>query len=320
MISETVLAVDIGGTKTAAALVDRGGSILASSLAATRADEGPDAVVSVIADLARELRSSRSDALVRGVGIGTAGVVDVAAGRIIGSTDTFRDWAGTPLADLVAERVGGLLGDDGPVVVEVQNDVDAHALGESRYGAARGAASALVVAVGTGVGGAIVLDGSIHRGARHVAGDIGHLPVPGAEHLACTCGRSGHLEAIGSGPGLVAHFASLGGEPRIRTAREVAEAAERGDDRAILAVASSATAVGRALAGAAALLDPERLVVLGGVTGAGPRWWSAMTTAFLDEHIEALSGLTPEPGELGGDAGLLGAAWTAWTTIERAGS
>lgn len=320
MTSEAVLAVDIGGTKTAAALVDRDGSILASSLAATRADEGPDAVLSVIANLARELRSSRSDALVRGVGIGTAGVVDIAAGRIIGSTDTFRDWTGTPLADLVAERVGGLLGDDGTVVVEVQNDVDAHALGETRYGAARGAASALVVAVGTGVGGAIVLDGRVHRGARQVAGDIGHLPVPGAEHLACTCGRSGHLEAIGSGPGLVAHFASLGGEREIRTARAVAEAAERGDERAIRALEESATAVGRALAGAAALLDPERVVVLGGVTGAGPRWWSAMATAFLDERIEALAGLAPEAGELGGDAGLLGAAWSAWTTIERAGA
>ncbi len=317
MTAEAVLAVDIGGTKTAAAIIDRDGAFLASSTAATRADEGPDAVVSVIADLARELRAARSDALVRGVGIGTAGVVDVAQGRIIGSTDTFRDWTGTPLADLVAERVGGLLGDGAPVVVDVQNDVDAHALGESRYGAARGAASALVVAVGTGVGGAIVIDGQVLRGARQVAGDIGHLPVPGAEHLACTCGGSGHLEAIGSGPGLVAHFASLGGSREIRTARGVAEAAERGDERAIRAMQGSATAVGRALAGASALLDPERLVILGGVTAAGPRWWSAMATAFLDDRIDALSGLAPEPGELGGDAGLLGAAWSAWTTIER---
>ncbi|GAA1698881.1 ROK family protein [Microcella alkalica] len=320
MTSEAVLAVDIGGTKTAAALVDRDGSILASSLAATRADEGPDAVVSVIADLAQQLRSALPGARALGIGIGTAGVVDVAAGRIIGSTDTFRDWTGTPLADLVAQRMGGLLGGDGPVVVEVQNDVDAHALGESRYGAARGAASALVVAVGTGVGGAIVLDGSVHRGARHVAGDIGHVPVPGAEHLACTCGRSGHLEAIGSGPGVVAHFVSLGGEPAIRTARGVAEAAERGDERAIRALEGSATAVGRALAGAAALLDPERVVLLGGVTGAGPRWWSAMSAGFLAERIHALSGLAPEPGELGGDAGLLGAAWSAWAALERISS
>ncbi|WP_136046145.1 ROK family protein, partial [Microbacterium sp. K41] len=92
-----------------------------------------------------------------------------------------------------------------------------------------GAASALIVAVGTGVGAGLILDGRAARGAHHVAGEIAHLPTPGAEHLRCPCGRRGHLEAIGSGIGMHRHFLSLGGDPTIRDARGVATAAAAGD-------------------------------------------------------------------------------------------
>ena len=112
-------------------------------------------------------------------------------------------------------------------VVHVQNDVDAHALGELRHGAAVGARSALVVAVGTGVGAGIIVDGRALRGARHVAGEIGHVPTPGAEHLLCPCGRRGHLEAIGSGVGMHRHYLSLGGDPAVTDARGIVGARAR---------------------------------------------------------------------------------------------
>lgn len=309
---EVVLAVDIGGTKTAAALVDRDGVLLRTETAPTRAAEGPAAVVSTVAGLARRLLAG-VPVLLSGVGIGTAGVVNVSTGSIVSATDTFADWPGTPVAQLVREALGESLAPDAPVVV--QNDVDAHAEGEYRHGAAADAASVLVVAVGTGVGAGLILDGSALRGAHHVAGEIAHLPTPGAEHLRCPCGRMGHLEAIGSGIGMHAHFRWLGGDPLIADARGVAAAAADGDPIARRAVSESAAAVGRALAGAATILDPERIVITGGVPKIGDAWWTPMQRAFVADAIDALQSTPILPGVLGDDAPLRGAAASAWRAI-----
>lgn len=309
---ELVLAVDIGGTKTAAALVDRDDVLLRTETAPTRAAEGPTAVVSTVADLARRLLDA-SPMRLSGVGIGTAGVVNASTGTIVSATDTFADWPGTPVGRLVREALGELLAPEAPVVV--QNDVDAHAEGEHRHGAAAGAASVLVVAIGTGVGAGLIVDGTPVRGAHHIAGEIGHLPTPGAEHLHCPCGRRGHLEAIGSGIGMHAHFRSLGGDPLIVDARGVAAAAADGDPVAGRAISESAAAVGRALAGAATILDPERIVITGGVPKIGDAWWTPMLRAFADDAIDALQSTPILPGVLGDDAPLRGAAASAWRAI-----
>ncbi|MEV7610455.1 ROK family protein [Microbacterium sp. NPDC089320] len=309
---ELVLAVDIGGTKTAAALVDRDGVLLRAETAPTRAAEGPAAVISTVEGLARRLLAA-SAAQLAGVGIGTAGVVDASSGTIVSATDTFADWPGTPVAGLVREALGELLVPDAPVVV--QNDVDAHAEGEHRHGAAAGAASVLVVAIGTGVGAGLIVDGAAVRGAHHVAGEIGHLPTPGAEHLRCPCGRAGHLEAIGSGIGMHAHFRSLGGDPLVADARGVSAAAADGDPTAQRAIRESAAAVGRALAGAATILDPERIVITGGVPKIGDAWWTPMRRAFAADAIDALQSTPILPGTLGDDAPLRGAAASAWRAI-----
>lgn len=194
----------------------------------------------------------------------------------------------------------------------VENDVDAHAAGESWRGAARGARSALLVAVGTGVGAAVVLDGRTWRGAHHLAGEIGHMPVPGADGLPCPCGRLGHLEAIGAGPALHRLYLARGGDPGCADTRGVVARAERGDDVAVRAVRDSAAAVGRAIAGVATVLDPEVVVVGGGLAAAGDLWWSAMDAAVRAEVVDALQGLPVRPAELGGAAPLIGAARGAW--------
>ncbi|KYJ96964.1 ROK family protein [Microbacterium sp. CH1] len=305
---EVVLAVDIGGTKTAAALADREDALLRTAAAPTPASAGPAAVVATVAALAEELLDEES-ALV-GVGIGTAGVVDARTGTIVSATDTFADWPGTPLAALIREALADRLPADAPVAV--QNDVDAHAAGEHRHGAAAGAASALVVAVGTGVGAGVILDGRPVRGAHHVAGELAHLPIPGAAHLRCPCGRNGHLEALGSGIGLYRHYLSLGGDAALRDARGVAAAAGTGDPLAVRAIQDSAAAVGRALAGAATLLDPERIVVTGGVPRIGELWWDSLRAAFHADAIDALHDTPILPGTLGDDAPLRGAAASAW--------
>lgn len=310
-MAEVVLAVDIGGTKTAAALAGRDDVPLATLVASTPAAESPTAVIATVVDLAQRLLADAADGTrLVGVGIGTAGVVDTTTGTIVSATETFSDWPGTRVADLVRAGLGELL--DADALVAVQNDVDAHALGEFRHGAAAGASSALIVAVGTGVGAGIVIDDRQLRGAHHVGGEIAHMPTPGAEHLRCPCGRNGHLEALGSGIGMHAHFLSLGGDPAIVNARGVAAAAASGDEVAARALAESAASVGRAIAAAATLLDPERIVVTGGVPNIGDAWWSPMLAAFRAEAIDALQNTPILPGTLGDDAPLRGAAASAW--------
>lgn len=307
-MTELVLAVDIGGTKIAAALVDGDGGVHDRVSAPTPGAAGPAAIVCTIVALADELHA-RQVATLCGVGVATAGVVDATAGTIVSSTDTLTDWAGTRLRDLVREALGERLVTSAPIAV--LNDADAAALGEYHHGAARGVTSALTVAVGTGVGGGLVLDGRIRPGARHSAGEIAHMPTPGAEHLRCPCGRIGHLEAIGGGVGLHRHFVSLGGDPRALDARDVA--ARAGDDAlARQAIADSAAAVGRAIAGAVTVVDPDVVVVTGGVARIGPLWWIPLEESFRATVIDVFADLELRPSVLGDDAPLRGAADAAW--------
>lgn len=314
-MTELVLAVDIGGTKTAAALASRDDVPLWTLNAPSRAAEGPDAVVAMVHELARRLlraadEHSGSRTVLAGVGIGTAGVVDADTGTIVSSTDTFADWPGTRLRERVRAVLGDRLVVGAPIAV--QNDVDAHAAGEFLHGAAAGADSALVVAVGTGIGAGVVIAGNPVRGAHHVGGELAHMPIRGADHLRCPCGRPGHLEALGAGIGLHRHYLWLGGDPAVTDSRAVAAAAAGGDARAAQAIADSAAAVGRSLAGAAALIDPERIVITGGVPQIGDAWWQPMLAAFRAEAIDALRTTPILPGALGDDAPLRGAAASAW--------
>lgn len=312
---EVVLAVDIGGTKTAAALVDRELVILDRDEGATPGAQGAAAILDVVVALGTALleRAAGSVRLL-GIGVGTAGVVDVSRGVIVSSTDTLAGWAGTPVADVLRAAFSSTAE---PLPVQVQNDVDAHAEGELRSGAARASQSALLVAVGTGVGASVVVDGRIVRGHRHVAGELGHLPIAGADHLRCPCGRPGHLEALASGVGMLAHFRSLGGDRAVPDAQSIVARADR-DPIAARALTESASAVGRGLAAAVTLLDPELVVLSGGVTGAGAAWWQPMESALRAELIDVLHEVPVMRGTLGDRAPLIGAAASAWDRIEDA--
>ncbi|MHB1063090.1 MAG: ROK family protein [Georgenia sp.] len=307
-----VIGVDVGGTKIAAAAVDADGRCGRVLTIPTPASAGANAVLDAIAEAVRRVAASVGD-VPRAIGIGTAGVVDSDRGVIISATSVFPGWVGTAVGQQTSRRLADLL-PGGPAVF-VENDVDAHAAGEAWRGAARGARSALLVAVGTGVGAAVVLDGRTWRGAHHLAGEIGHMPIPGAQDLPCPCGRQGHLEAIGAGPALHRLYLGRGGDCGCVDTREVLTRADEGDEIAVRAVRDSAAAVGRAIAGVATVLDPEVVVVGGGMATAGGLWWSAMDAAVRAEVVDALQVLPVRPAELGGAAPLIGAARRAWASI-----
>lgn len=168
----------------------------------------------------------------------------------------------------------------------------------------------LMVAAGTGVGGAVVVNGQLWRGAHYVAGEIGHVPVPGAEGMRCACGRDGHLEALAAGPAIGRCYSDLTGQ-RVDAA-EVARLANAGDPIACDVITAAAAGLGRAIAGIVTTLDPDRVVVGGGVAEAGPVWWEALRAACRAELVESLAGVPLIQAELGTTAPLLGAALAAF--------
>lgn len=306
-----VVAVDVGGTKIAAAAVDHEGRCGLVLTRPTPSRQGPSAVLAAITEAVREVSGNDAEVAVAAVTIGTAGVIDEATGAVISASDTITGWAGTRIAEELSATLSL------PVVVD--NDARAHAVGEAWLGAGRGAGSVLMLAIGTGIGGAVVLDGRPLRGAHHVAGEVGHIPARGAEHLTCSCGRRGHLEAMSSGPGLLRHYLFLGGDAAMPDTRHLLDLARAGDALALRAVRESAVVLGATLAGLVMLVDPDVVVLGGGLVDAGDVWWEPMETALRAELIEVVADVPVRPAELGGSAALVGAARLAWTKLDQAG-
>ncbi|GAA1533586.1 MULTISPECIES: ROK family protein [Brevibacterium] len=321
MTSTAVVAVDVGGTKI------RAGSVIDDTVghireAPTPATQGRVAVLDSIAEVVRSvLRDTEAEvpgsATLRWrLGVGSAGVIDPETGTVVSATDSLAGWAGTLLTAELTDRLG--------FEARAVNDVHAHALGESFAGAARGTRSSLLVAAGTGIGGGFITEGRLLTGRASAAGHIGHIPVAAAQGLPCPCGGEGHVEAIASGPAILAAYRRAGGGAGSRSSvasarndvsstRQLAEAARSGDAIAQQAFAQAGRALGSALGGLANVLSPEAIVIGGGLAGAGDHWRQPLREAFESELIPAVRGLELRPAELGQDAALLGAA-SLWST------
>lgn len=293
-----VIGLDLGGTKIAAALVADDGTVLARHSLPTPATAGAEAVLDALAKEARAVWVPG----VTAIGVAAAGVIDPVTGTVTSATDTIRGWTGTALAAGLAARTG--------LPVACDNDVRAAAATELSGPGTRGdgpATTMIYAAVGTGVGGAVAVDGRMLHGAAGIAGHLGHLPSPEAEGLPCTCGATGHLEAIAAGPGITAHYTRMSGLPADRLERVAARAAE-GEPHATAAIVLGARAVGRALGGLANTLGADRVVVGGGVPRIGARYLNALNSAFTAELMPPLRKLRPVPPRGGPDAAVLGAA------------
>ncbi len=288
--------VDIGGTKIAAGVVDTEGTIVRMEQCATpTAAEIPDAVRLLVRGL-----TEGED--VAGVGIGAAGFVGADRRTIIFAPNI--DWRDEPLAERVEDGLGV------PVVVE--NDANAAAWGEFRFGAGRDVDDMLLITVGTGVGGGIVHDGRIYRGGHGIAAEVGHVRlVPGG--LPCGCGQRGCLEQYASGTALVRRAREVM-EPDDPTTpvsgHEVTRRAAAGDPEALAVLADVGHDLGQGIATMAAVLDPQMVVIGGGVAEAGTDFVDPVRRA-LELHLTATGrrpGPVVRPALLGNDAGLVGAA------------
>lgn len=297
------LAVDVGGTKFAAAVVTGNGEIVVARRVATPTGTDPDVLFGALtsavdAALQAAGLSLRGSPLAPAIGLATAAPLDLRSGTV--SPVNIPAWRAFPLRDRLSDRYG--------VPVGMIGDALAVAVGEHWKGAARGNDNVLGMVVSTGVGGGLILAGRAVVGATGNAGHIGHASVD-PSGPACVCGGIGCLEAISSGPSLAAWARANGFTGGDGTAVAVADAAARGDRVALAAFRRSGAALGMAIAGAVTLLDLDVVVIGGGVAAAGPLLFEPLGAAY-SRYATLGFAAAPRvvPALLGGTAGLIGAA------------
>ena len=304
------IGVDVGGTKVAAGVVDEDGRILAQLKRGTPSTS-VDRTADAIAEVVDTLRAAHS---VAAVGIGAAGFIEPGGGTVRFAPNLA--WRDEPLKAKVEVRVGL------PTVVE--NDANAMAWGEYRFGAGRGEENLLALTVGTGIGGGIVLDGRLHRGQWGIAAEIGHIQMK-PHGRRCGCGNRGCWEQYGSGRALVHEARELASVWPARAGRllqladgraediegpEVTAAAREGDPAALECFAEVGRWLGVGMADLAAVLDPGQFILGGGVSAAG----DLLLVPTRAAYAESLTGRGHRPiadiclAELGQEAGLVGAA------------
>jgi glucokinase len=308
-VSYTV-GVDVGGTKIAAGLVDERGKVIVRQRTESPATD-PKQIVQTIGELVHTLSGEET---VEAVGVSAAGFVDKARAMVVFAPNLA--WRDEPLKRLLEEELGL------PVVVE--NDANAAAWGEFTFGAGEDVEDLLMLTIGTGVGGGMVIDGELVRGGFGMGGEVGHITmVPGG--VPCGCGNLGCLESYGSGRALVrvsrelAEFdpdsgkdllARAGGDPARITGPLVTAAAQEGDPFAVARLAELGDWLGQGVATLTAVLDPNVVVIGGGVSDAGELLLAPIRDSF-ERHVTARGHrpmLEIRQAELGNAGGLIGVA------------
>lgn len=308
-MSRIALAFDLGGTELRAALVGDGGKLLAFASVPTRARDGPDAVIEQIAMLAEKTCSERPDARPLGIGIGAPGPLDPVAG-ILTAPPTLSGWHEVPLARLLQDRLN--------LPVRLENDANAAALGEWRFGAGRGAASLVFVTVSTGIGGGVISDNRIVHGRRGLAGEIGHMTIT-SESERCLCGAVGCFEAVASGTALGRQATALtkpGDGSTLRklshdgevTGRHVVEAARGGDEAAVALIDREARWLGIGFTNLLHLYSPDMIVMGGGISHGYDLLRKPIEATIRERAMPAYRDVPVVPAQLGRHAGLIGAA------------
>ncbi|MFD8723161.1 ROK family protein [Streptomyces sp. NPDC059629] len=293
------LGVDIGGTKISAGIVDAGGRLLARAVLPTPARGAKGDVYRTVVGLAGTLRARLGPhEPVTAVGIGCNGIVDFERGAVVAAS-LLPGWDGAP----VREELTDLLG----LPVTVDNDVNAFALGEQRWGAGADCSDVLYITVGTGVGGAVVTGRTVRRGTHWAAGELGHVPVALDSGVACSCGRPGHLEGLASGPAITRDYARRSRDAEVRDLREVVRRARDDDPAAVAALGAGASVLGRAIAGMVHLLDVDAVVVGGGVMQIGDLYHGPLVKAYSKELIPDAFPVPLRAAALGTDGVVLGA-------------
>ncbi|MBD0746272.1 ROK family protein [Streptomyces sp. CBMA152] len=303
-----VIALDVGGTGMKAALIGVDGSLLHETRRPTGRERGADAVVEGILDFAAELRAYGEERLgesALAAGVAVPGIVDAENGIAVYAANL--GWHDVPMRRLLSERLDG-------IPVALGHDVRTGGLAEGRIGAGKGADRFLFIPLGTGIAGAIGIDGRIEPGAHGYAGEIGHIVVrPGG--IQCGCGQRGCLERLASASAVTQAWAEASGDTDADAA-DCAKAVESGDPKAIAVWQDAVDALADGLVTALTLLDPRTLIIGGGLAEAGETLFVPLRAA-VQERVTFQKLPSIVPAALGDTAGCLGAGLLAWDLLAK---
>ena len=313
-----VIAIDLGGTKIAVGAISHKYQILAREYHLTLADEGVEAVINRIVLVIEQIIGPRDTDLKQlyGVSIAAAGAIDSPRG-IITFSPNLPGWHDVPLRDIVSERLG--------IKTWLINDTNAAALAEHHLGIGKGIDNLIYLTVGTGIGGAIILDGKLYTGVCGSAGEIGHMTID-TNGLRCKCGNIGCLETLASGSAIareaIEHISRgersslteiVAGKIENITAKEAAMAAQRGDSLAEDVIGRAATYLGVGLVNLVNIFNPEMIIIGGGVANMGDLLLNPARQVVRERAFPvSAAAVRIVTAQFGDDAGLLGAAFFAF--------
>lgn len=288
------IGIDVGGTNLKAGLVDENGKVLDRREAPTPAAAPPSETVATMVGFIREFGPAKT------IGIGAPGLIDGIHG-IVRTSPNLSKWENVPLAAMLEKETG--------VPVKVANDVNAIAWGEFLFGAGRGCRDILVITLGTGLGGALILDGKLHVGKDQTAGEIGHVTlIP--DGYRCPCGNTGCLEQYVAKTGIIRRAKTIRKDLVDPTPETIAQAATRGEDWARSVYEGVGINLGQIIAGMIQILNLEKVIVGGKIANAGEVLFGPLR-AHAAERIYPLlrDSYTIEKVALGPDSGIIGAAF-----------
>lgn len=313
-----VVAVDLGGSKIALGLVSREYRVLVRADHPTVAEEGVDSVINRLISSARQIITSYGITLPQlcGISLAAAGAVDSLRG-IITLSPNLPGWRDIPLGSIIEERLG--------IRAWLLNDANAAAMGEHQFGAGRGVDNLICLTIGTGIGGAIIIDGKLYTGVCGSAGEIGHMTIE-VNGPRCECGNIGCLETLASGRAIareVKKRLSAGGRSSLTeavagktediTAEVVARAAQNGDALANGVIKDVANYLGVGMVNLVNIFNPEVIIVGGGVASMGDLLLEPVRQVVRERAFPvSAAAVRIVTTELGNDAGLLGAAYFAF--------
>ncbi len=312
MAQQLAIGIDLGGTTVKTALVNANGKIISQVKLPALAEQNPQAVVGQVKKTIEEILSLSKGKSISGIGIAAAGIVENPGG-IVKSPPNFKDWDVVPLGEEISKTFG--------LKVEVDNDANAAAVAEAKFGAGKNYPDFLFIIWGTGVGGGIILNNHIYRGPHGGAGEVGHISID-YKGVQCNCGARGCVEAyIGqrylskrTTDQLSAHPQSkihqfIDGDITKLEPIHISQAAEAGDEFARGMLVEAGQFLGVALAGVMNTMDLRVTIIGGGVSAVGNFVYDTIrqtTMNFVQKPLRP--GIKILRAELGNDAGMLGAA------------
>jgi len=306
--------IDVGGTNIKFGLFHPDGKIIYKEQRPTMAEKGATPLMHLITNIAERLilHASEEEYEVPWLGVGTPGSIDFKTGQVMGSTPNIEGWEGMEIGENLRNRLN--------MPVWVDNDVNAMALGELKYGAAVGAKSAVCVTVGTGIGGAVIIDGKVVRGETHSAGELGHMTI-NFDGPPCKCGKKGCLEAYCSSGAMIARTKKrlekdmtpvfeeiLGGDFKKLNIKNIVAAAKKDDYVAKEVLEETAEYLGIGLGNIVNLLNPQLIIIGGGIADGSAEFLSLVAAAVRKQAFaNSVKELKVTKAALGNDAGFIGA-------------